>query len=102
MFGVLPPGIGLGMANYFSRKSREAVKDIEEVFMGEEKEWLLIYSREVLAKEHFDYFIFGHRHLPIDFTLTETSHYINLGEWIKSFSYAVFDGEKTTLNYYQP
>jgi UDP-2,3-diacylglucosamine hydrolase len=101
MFGVIPPGIGLGIANYFSRKSREAVKDIEEVFMGEENEWLLIYSKEVLQKEHYDYFIFGHRHLPIDFTLQENSHYINLGEWVKSFSYAVFDGEKTVLKYYQ-
>jgi len=101
MFGIIPQGIGLGIANYFSRKSRESVKDIEETFLGEENEWLLIYSKEVLQQEHFDYFIFGHRHLPIDFTLKDNSHYINLGEWIKSFSYAEFDGENTLLKYYQ-
>jgi UDP-2,3-diacylglucosamine hydrolase len=101
LFGILPPGVGLGVANYFSRKSREAVKDIEEKFMGEENEWLLIYSKEVIQKKHYDYLIFGHRHLPLDITLKNNSRYINLGEWIKSYSYAVFDGEKTTLNYYQ-
>ncbi|HLZ86341.1 MAG TPA: hypothetical protein VKQ52_03825, partial [Puia sp.] len=61
-------------------------------------EWLIIYSREVLQKEHFDYFIFGHRHLPIDFLLDETgSRYINLGDWIRYYTYAVFDGQQLSL-----
>jgi UDP-2,3-diacylglucosamine hydrolase len=51
----------------------------------------------VLQKEHFDYFIFGHRHYPIDFTLNEKSHYINLGDWIRNFTYATFDGNKVEL-----
>jgi UDP-2,3-diacylglucosamine hydrolase len=101
LFGIVPPAIGIGVANYFSQKSRSAANTEEERFLGEEKEWLLIYSREVLQKEHFDYFIFGHRHLPIDFQLNESSRYINLGEWIKLFSYAVFDGNDVTLKYYE-
>ncbi len=101
LFGVVPPAIGMGVANYFSQKSRSAANTEEERFLGEEKEWLLLYSREVLQKEHFDYFIFGHRHLPIDFQLNESSRYINLGEWIKLFSYAVFDGNDVTLKYYE-
>ena len=72
-----------------------------KVFLGEEEEWLIVYSKEILQKEHFDYFIFGHRHLPIDFTINKNSHYINLGEWINYDSYAVFDGNKTTLKYYK-
>ena len=100
LFGIIPPGIGMGIANYFSKKSRDADKGKDEVFLGEENEWLIIYSREVLQKEHVDYFIFGHRHLAMDITLNENSHYINLGEWIKTNSYAVFDGTKTELKYY--
>jgi UDP-2,3-diacylglucosamine hydrolase len=100
MFGILPPYAGLGIANYFSQKSRELANKKEEVFLGEENEWLIIYSKEVLQKEHVDYFIFGHRHLPIDFTLNENSRYINLGEWINFDSYAVFDGTITTLKYF--
>ena len=102
LFGQLHPTLGMGLANYFSSKSRIKTMQADKIFLGEDKEWLIIFAREVLAKEHFDYFIFGHRHLPLDFTIKENSHYINLGEWIKSFSYAVFDGEKTSLNYYQP
>ena len=44
-----------------------------------------------------DYFIFGHRHLPLNLELESNSHYINTGDWITHFSYAVFDGEKVSL-----
>ena len=101
LFGILPPYLGIGMANYFSRKSRAKTGMVNEVFLGEENEWLIIYSRQILTQEHFDYFIFGHRHLPIDFELNNASRYINLGEWIKYDSYAVFDGEVLTLQYYK-
>ena len=100
MFGILPPYFGLGIANYFSKKSRELALQKVEVFLGEENEWLIIYCKEVLQKEQYDYFIFGHRHFPIDFTLNENSRYINLGEWINYDSYAVFNGETTELKYF--
>ena len=90
----------IGLANYFSRKSRAKTGTVDEVFLGEENEWLIIYSKEVLLRQHYDYFIFGHRHLPIDVKLAGNSRYINLGEWIKYFSYAEFDGEQVYLKYY--
>jgi UDP-2,3-diacylglucosamine hydrolase len=101
LFGILPPYIGMGIAHYFSNKSRSREESNVEVFLGEDKEWLIVYSKEVLQKEHFDYFIFGHRHLPIDFTLQQNSRYINLGEWMNYNSYAVFDGNNVTLKYYK-
>ena len=101
MFGILPPYIGIGIANYFSRKSRAKTGLTDEVFLGEENEWLIIYSKEILKKEHFDYFIFGHRHLPLDIHLPGNSRYINLGEWIRFDSYAEFDGEDVALKYYK-
>lgn len=99
-FGILPPYIGMGIAGYFSRKSRAQTGQTDEVFLGEDKEWLVIYSKEILQKEHYDYFIFGHRHLPLDIKLNDKSRYINLGDWIKYNSYAVFDGDEMTLKYY--
>ena len=101
IFGALPPSVGIGMADYFSRKSRGKTGKTDEVFLGEEKEWLVIYSKEILKQKHIDYFIFGHRHLPLDISLTEKSRYINLGDWIKYFSYAVFDGNHLSLEYYK-
>ena len=101
IFGALPPSVGIGMADYFSRKSRNKTGKTDEVFLGEEKEWLVIYSKEILKQKQVDYFIFGHRHLPLDISLTEKSRYINLGDWIKYFSYAVFDGNHLSLEYYK-
>lgn len=96
-FGMLPPVIGMGLARYFSRKSRAKTGEANEIFLGEDKEWLVTYCNERLEKEHSDFFIFGHRHLPLDIKLNEKSRYINLGDWIRYFTYAEFDGNNLTL-----
>jgi UDP-2,3-diacylglucosamine hydrolase len=101
MFGILPPYVGVGLANYLSRRSRAQTGATEEKFLGEENEWLIVYCKEVLQQKKFDFFVFGHRHLPIDFRLADESRYINLGDWIRYFSYAAFDGEQLTLEYYK-
>jgi UDP-2,3-diacylglucosamine hydrolase len=100
LFGILPPAAGVGIANYMSRSSRAATGQLDDKFLGEENEWLISYSKDVLKKENFDYFIFGHRHLPIDFVLPGNSRYINLGDWIRYDSYAVFDGNHLELKYH--
>jgi UDP-2,3-diacylglucosamine hydrolase len=100
LFGVFPPYMGMGLANYLSRRSRAQTGASEEVFLGEEKEWLIIYSKELQQKKNYDFFVFGHRHLPIDFRLSNGSRYINLGDWIRYCTYAVFDGEKLELRSY--
>ena len=66
LFARIHPNTGIRLMQYFSRKSRISTGDSDEVFLGEDKEWLILHSREVLQKEHYDYFIFGHRHLPLD------------------------------------
>ncbi|MCW3116989.1 MAG: UDP-2,3-diacylglucosamine hydrolase [Chitinophagaceae bacterium] len=101
LFGMLPPYMGMGLADYMSRRSRAQTGAAEEIFLGEEKEWLIIYSKDILKHKHFDFFVFGHRHLPVDFRLSDSSRYINLGDWIRYFTYAVFDGEKLELKSYQ-
>ncbi|MEY3186373.1 MAG: hypothetical protein RL675_192 [Bacteroidota bacterium] len=101
LFGLLPPFFGISLANFFSKRSRIMTGTTDEKFLGEEKEWLVLYAKEKLKKEHFDFFVFGHRHLPIDFQLKVGSRYINLGDWIKYNSYAEFDGTDIQLKYYQ-
>lgn len=100
LFGLVPPRIGIGLADYFSRKSRAATGTSEEQFLGEEREWLIIHCHEVLKLKKVDYFVFGHRHLPIDYRLTTESRYINLGDWITFFTYAVFDGTEMHVKTY--
>ena len=62
----------------------------------------MIYSREIEAKTHHDYYIFGHRHLPMDLNVSPTSRYVNLGEWMVAKTYAVFDGAKQELKTWTP
>lgn len=97
LFGIIHPNWGIGLANYFSQKSREKTGTSDEHFLGEEKEWLVQFCRTTLETEHFDFFIFGHRHYPIDYKLNEKSNYINLGDWINNFSYAVLTNSKLEL-----
>ena len=99
-FARLHPNFGIGLANYLSRSSRAKTGHEDATFLGEENEWLAIYAKEQLEKEHFDYFIFGHRHLPLEIDLTENSKYINLGDWIQYFTYGVFDGTTMQLQKY--
>ena len=107
LFGILPPVVGMGIAHYMSRRSRAQTGGKEEIFLGEDKEWLIIYCREKLKEKNIDFFIFGHRHLAIDFRLTTTaadektgSRYINLGDWIRYFTYAVMEADQITLRSY--
>lgn len=98
-FARLHPNFGIGLANYFSRRSRKKTKH-ENHFLGDEKEFLVQFILEKEKTKHFDFYIFGHRHLPIEKVLGN-SKYINLGDWIEFYTYAVFDGEKTELKKYE-
>ena len=101
LFERFHPNFGVGMANFWSNRSRKYNKEAEH-FLGETKEWLLIYANEYLDQHPIDYFIFGHRHLPIDYKLKNgNSRYINLGEWLHFNSYAVWDGENMELQFFE-
>jgi UDP-2,3-diacylglucosamine hydrolase len=93
--------MGMGLANFLSRRSRAQTGTKEEIFLGEDKEWLIIYCKSILKKMNFDYFVFGHRHLPIDFRFSNGSRYINLGDWIHYYTYATFDGRNLELKSYK-
>ncbi len=102
LFARIHPNFGMGMAHYWSHKSRASNGgENEEKFVSIDHEWLAIYAKEKLQKEHYDYFIFGHRHLPLNLQITDKSIYINLGEWLTYYSYAVFDGKEMQLKYYK-
>jgi UDP-2,3-diacylglucosamine hydrolase len=91
-FARLHPNFGLGLANYSSKTSRAKTGDHDEVFNGKENEWLYLFCNEYLKKEHIDLFVFGHRHLPLNIELDNNSRYINLGDWLRYFTYLEFDG----------
>ena len=101
LFRWLHPDIGVRIAQNLSIKNK-LISGKEDVrFLGEENEWLVQYSKRKLEKKHFDYFVFGHRHLPLEISLNENSTYFNLGDWIVYFTYGIFDGEKFELKKFE-
>jgi UDP-2,3-diacylglucosamine hydrolase len=103
LFRWFHPDAGIGLANFFSKTSRAATPEEEKNWLGEEREWLLQYThRKIDQGVVADFFVFGHRHLPIDWLLKNGhSRYINLGEWLHHNSYAVFDGEQLEIRFFE-
>ena len=100
LFRWLHPDIGMRLGHYFSVKNKLISGDEDAKFLGEDNEWLVQYCKRKLETKHFDYFVFGHRHLPLEIQLNNQSTYINLGDWIQHYAYAVFDGDNLELKKY--
>lgn len=100
MFRWLHPDLGVRLGQYMSVKNKLISGNEDIKFLGEEKEWLVQYCRQKLKTNNYNYFVFGHRHLPLEIGLTEKSTYINLGDWVSFFTYAVFENGKLSLKKY--
>lgn len=92
LFARIHPNLGISIAEQWSKRSRLTNRLKNEVNHGD-NEWLTQYCKQKMKTTNVDYFIFGHRHLPLDIELENDARYINLGEWINYNTYAVFDGE---------
>ncbi|MGZ4041397.1 MAG: UDP-2,3-diacylglucosamine diphosphatase, partial [Bacteroidia bacterium] len=101
LFARIHPNLAFAIGQYCSKKSRIATGTSDSVYLGDDKEWLVIFCKDQLKKKHIDYFIFGHRHLPIDVKVGENSRYVNLGEWVNYFTYAEFDGKDLQLKKFE-
>jgi UDP-2,3-diacylglucosamine hydrolase len=97
----LHPDLGVRLAQYLSVKNKLISGEADVKFLGEDNEWLVQYCKRKLQTQHYDYFVFGHRHLPMTIALNEQSTYINLGDWIGYFTYGVFDGTRMTLEKFE-
>jgi len=96
IYRQLHPDVGLRLADYFSRLGPKHKYDDLEM-QTHEKEYQLQYANSLLKTRHYDYFIFGHRHIPCAIQLNENATFINVGDWISYDTFAVFDGQKTVL-----
>jgi UDP-2,3-diacylglucosamine hydrolase len=99
VFARLHPNLALSIAHTWSRSSRKSGEEAQ--FISIEKEILFGYCQEQQALNPVDYYIFGHRHLPLELKVDERASYVNLGEWISYNSYAVFDNGKLELKTYK-
>ena len=97
LFASLHPFWGIAFGKNWSKSSRKRRGNIKP-FYGIETEVFYLYVKKMLTIKHYDFFVFGHRHLAMDIRLNENSRYINTGEWIENQTFAVFDGENVSLH----
>ncbi len=98
-FAKIHPDWALLFGQTWSRGGRTNYKI--DKFRGIDKEYLVQYSLKELESKHYDFFIFGHRHVPSDIKIADNTRYINTGDWIVNFTYAVFDGNEMELKTYK-
>lgn len=99
-FSWLHPNIGVGIAQYWSGKSRLANDHADDGYKGDD-EWLLQYCKELETSDPHDLYVFGHRHLPIEVAVGENSQYINLGEWVHHCTYLSIDQNSFELSQFK-
>ncbi len=94
VFSRLHPNFAFRIASGWSKRSRmiHGTEPFEE-----EKEAMVVYSRDYLLNEGLDFIVFGHRHCPVDYALNNQTRMIILGDWISHFTYGEFDGEEFRL-----
>lgn len=102
LFRLVHPDLGISLALSWSKHSRKQnIKSGIVEFQGEENEYLVQFAKSKIQEEHFDYFVFGHRHLKLEIPIGENSTYYNIGDWLSNFSYGVFDGENFQVKNYE-
>ena len=98
LFRLIHPDLGIKLAHIWAEHSRKKELKHPVSYLGEDKEYLVLYAKSYI-KTHpeTDYMIFGHRHILLDLMLTPKNRIMIIGDWMKHFSYAVFDGKELTL-----
>ena len=100
LFARFHPNFSFRIARKWSHSSRLNEKAEDMQFKGEDQERLLQYALRKTESEHFDFFIFGHRHVPFYKQIGDKTHFVMLGDWLNHFTYAVFDGNEIHLKEY--
>lgn len=100
-FSRVHPNFAFWLAFSWSHHSRESAKGETYKYLGDDKEWLVLYAKEVLEKENFDYFVFGHRHFDTIKEIAKGVRYVNLGTWLYGCPYAVFDGKEMKIEQFE-
>lgn len=102
LLNAIHPRWGMALGLNWAKKSRMKRADgMEPPYMGEEKEHLVLYTKEYMkTHSNIDYFIYGHRHIELDLMLSRKTRMMIIGDWIRQFTYVVFDGEHIFLEEY--
>jgi UDP-2,3-diacylglucosamine hydrolase len=90
LFSLIHPDIAGAIAQWSSRTSRKYTSNRKY-----ESDGMTAFASQKL-REGFDFVIMGHNHVP-SYHRIGKGVYVNLGDWIRQNTYAVFDGKKLEL-----
>ncbi len=98
LFRYIPPQIGQNFGFTWSRKNREKLTPEDHKFKGEDKEQLVLYAKKYFESHpELDFIIFGHRHIELDLQLKDRKRVVILGDFVRLFTYGIWDGEDFRL-----
>jgi UDP-2,3-diacylglucosamine hydrolase len=102
LFARFPSRWGIGFGHWWSRHNRKKDLACSAAYKGEENEYLALFAKKQIQEDpNIDYFIFGHRHILLDWAINGKTRMIIVGDWMQHFSYAVFDGKELILKQYK-
>lgn len=101
LYSTLHPWLNLRLGLAWSRHNRLYKHKEEPHYLGEDKEYLVLFAKEKVKSEKIDFFIFGHRHVLLDLQLAGGSRVVYLGDWVTNFSYGVWDGKEFRLELFE-
>ncbi len=97
LYSAIHPRWTIPFALGWSKSSRKQPLIIPP-YKGKENESLIKFAIEHHNfNTNINFYVFGHRHLMIDEQISDSCRVIILGEWINTFSYAIFDGNDLKL-----
>ena len=100
LFRINYPWFGIPLGNFFSRKNK-ILSGNNIKFISKENEILYHFCKKKLNVKHYDFFVFGHRHLPLKIELGNDSYYFNTGDWINHYSFLHFKDDSLELKYFK-
>lgn len=97
LFSRIHPNFSLGFGHMWSMSRKKKHHYQAPPFIKKENEYIWHYCVAEEKKEHHDFYLFGHRHIPMKLEVGDQAHYINIGEWLWSCTYGVCDGNTVEL-----
>lgn len=95
-------GFALGWSLSSRKKGIEKQEQDLPEYKGEADEYLITFAKDYLQiHPDINFFIFGHRHIMLDLMLSRTSRILIAGDWMRLFSYIVWDGENLFLEQFE-
>jgi len=99
IFARFHPNFSYTLAHKWSKISRKSGE--KTMCSNKDKEILFGYCQKQQKINPVDYYVFGHRHIPLEIEINNKATYINLGEWISQKTYGVLEKGKIKLETYK-